>query len=366
MQIRRWVLTPVVFALLASAAVSFSPALAQQKKDPKLDKVQQQELQTASKIADTIAAGQPVSSEIGMSVRTDFLKAQNGLTYVPFVLSLDPAQVSSKAVTLYLRLVAKTPAAAPAAPSADVKKTADQAKEKPKDPAVAKAPEYAFQNVHLTDLKTPAAGGPYVLMGAFSVAAGEYDLYLIVNERMSADAKNKTAVRKVGFLKQPITVPNLWGNDLTTSSIIVADDLKPNEKPPTAEQLAEQPYTVGNNVVVPASSSKFSKTGGLSMVFLIYNAGQDGDHKPDVAVEYAFYQRLADRSEKYFNKTSPQTFNATTLPRAFDMAAGHNPLVSQYVSLASFPEGEYRLEIKITDKLSGKIVTRNVMFSVAA
>jgi hypothetical protein len=109
MQIRRWVLTPLAFALLASASVSFVPALAQQKKDPKLDKLQQQELQTAFKLADDLASGQPVPSDIGMSIRTDFLKALDGLTVVPFVLSLDPAQVRARSVILYFRLVARPP-----------------------------------------------------------------------------------------------------------------------------------------------------------------------------------------------------------------------------------------------------------------
>jgi len=362
MHIRRWVLTPLVFAFLASTAVSFSPALAQQKKDQKLEKANQQELQTAVKLADAIAAGQPVPSDIGMSIHTDFLKALNGLTFVPFVLSLDPAQVPSRSVTLYLRVVARTPAAAPAA---DAKSETNQAKDKSKVPAAAKAPEYAFQGIHFVDLKTPAPGGPYRLTRAFSVPAGDYDLYLIVKERAPADAKNKTGSQKVGFLKQSITVPDFWGNDLTTSSIIITDEVKPIDTPLTAEQIAEQPYTVGSNIVVPAVSTKFLKTGGLSMVFLIYNTGQDSNRKPDVAVEYLFYQRFTDKPEKFFNKTSPQAFNATTLPPQFDAAAGHNLLASQFVPLASFPEGEYRLEIRITDKLSGKAVTRNIMFSVA-
>ena len=34
--------------------------------------------------------------------------------------------------------------------------------------------------------------------------------------------------------------------------------------------------------------------------------------------------------------------------------------------LASFPEGEYRLEIKVTDKLAEKNVTRDVNFTVGA
>jgi len=38
----------------------------------------------------------------------------------------------------------------------------------------------------------------------------------------------------------------------------------------------------------------------------------------------------------------------------------------QTIPLASFPEGDYRLEIKITDKLATKSVTRDVKFSVSA
>jgi len=36
------------------------------------------------------------------------------------------------------------------------------------------------------------------------------------------------------------------------------------------------------------------------------------------------------------------------------------------VPLKSFPEGEYRLEIKVTDKTSNKVLTRDVKFNVKA
>jgi hypothetical protein len=36
------------------------------------------------------------------------------------------------------------------------------------------------------------------------------------------------------------------------------------------------------------------------------------------------------------------------------------------VPLKSFPAGEYRAEIKITDKLSGKTLTHNATFTVQA
>ena len=59
-----------------------------------------------------------------------------------------------------------------------------------------------------------------------------------------------------------------------------------------------------------------------------------------------------------------QTLNAQTLPREWDAAAGHQLQTGQAVPLAGFPEGDYRLEIKITDKLANKFVTRDVNFTV--
>jgi hypothetical protein len=56
--------------------------------------------------------------------------------------------------------------------------------------------------------------------------------------------------------------------------------------------------------------------------------------------------------------------NAQTLEKGFDLAAGHQLQAGQAVPLASFPEGDYRLEIKVTDKLGSKTLTRDVLFTV--
>ena len=96
------------------------------------------------------------------------------------------------------------------------------------------------------------------------------------------------------------------------------------------------------------------------------HAGVDpATKKPNVEVEYNFHQKTAD-GEKFFNKTEPQVMNAETLPPQFDMAAGHQLPGSLSVPLSSFPEGDYRLEVKLTDKTSGKTVTRESVFNVAA
>ena len=87
-------------------------------------------------------------------------------------------------------------------------------------------------------------------------------------------------------------------------------------------------------------------------------------NKPDVVVEYSFFTK-AGGTEKPFNRTSPQALNAQTLPPQFDVTAGHQLQAGQGVPLASFPEGDYRLEIKVTDKIASKSLTRDVNFSVS-
>ena len=98
------------------------------------------------------------------------------------------------------------------------------------------------------------------------------------------------------------------------------------------------------------------------MFLLIYNAKVNESNAPDVTVEYSFYA-IQNGAEKFFNKTNPQALNAQTLPPGFDPAAGMTN--GQTVPLASFPEGDYRLEIKITDKLTTKSLTREMKFSVS-
>ena len=58
--------------------------------------------------------------------------------------------------------------------------------------------------------------------------------------------------------------------------------------------------------------------------------------------------------------------NASTLGPQFDVKAGHQLLGGQGIPLASFPEGDYRLEIKIVDKVTGKTKIENSLFTVTA
>jgi hypothetical protein len=165
-------------------------------------------------------------------------------------------------------------------------------------------------------------------------------------------------------VKHTITVPDYWNDELATSSVFVTERIDPLPAPLTPQQQAERPYALGAMEIVPATSSEFKKSGELSTFLLIYNAKLDAANKPDVIVEFNFHTKQ-NGAEKFFNKTDPQLLNAQTLPPEFNAAAGHQLQSGQAIPLASFPEGEYRLEIKVTDKIANKSVTRDVNFTVA-
>jgi len=194
------------------------------------------------------------------------------------------------------------------------------------------------------------------------VAPGAYDAYVLIKEP-AASVKNKKAAAKAGLLKVALNVPSYATSELTTSSLIVTNMLAVLKAPPSPAELAANPYLFGSTVVMPSLDSKFSKNDELNVFFFIYNSGLDADGKPDVTVDYNFYQRTGD-AEKFFNKTPALELNAKTLPSTFDGRAGHQLPGGQGLPLASFPEGEYRLEIKIVDKLAGKTKIETCRFTV--
>jgi len=160
-----------------------------------------------------------------------------------------------------------------------------------------------------------------------------------------------------------LTVPSYATGELTTSTVIIADKVEPMTAAISVEQQAENPYTFGATKITPSTATRFPKSAELSIIFIVYNTALDAAKKPDISIEYNFH-RKAQEGEKFFNKTPPQQFNPSTLPPNFDIAAGHQLVAGQTVPLGSFPEGDYRLEIKITDNISKKSLTRDVSFAV--
>lgn len=336
----------VAFTLTAAVALVFSAGLfAQKRDDRKQDEALRKEVQGAVKLVDEAIDGHPASNDAAITwLHQDMMKATNKKQYVPFTVSIDPSKVREGKAVFYWRVLSK---AGKPAPSAD-------------DPA-RKRIDYPFEDMSVVQVKSDST--PLRISRSFVVPTGEYDIYIVVKEFTSN--QKKAAEPKASLLKQAISVPDLWNGELSTSSVIVTQRIDPLPAPLTPQQQVDRPYALGNMELIPAFDLKFSKTEELATFVLIYNPKADAMNKPDVTVEYNFYEKSSG-AEKFFNKTPTQNLNARTLPPTFDLTAGAQLQSGQAVPLASFPEGEYRLEIKITDKLGNKIITRDVNFSVTA
>ena len=353
------------FALVVLGGVVASVGVYAQK-DKKQEEAEKKEIQSIVKIVDGMAAGQPAPNDLSATwLREDHLKAQGNKQYVPFTVSLDPSKISGGTVAFYWRVVAKT--AAPAdVPAAGQQK--DEKKDKDK-----KRPDYAYEDVSFVPVT--AGQNPMRIVRSFTVSAGSYDVYIVVKEPAQEKAPKNAPPPKVSLFKQVVNVPDFWNGEFSTSSVIVAQRIDPLPAPLTPVQQVDRPYALGVLEFVPAYDTKMSKKSELSTFMLIYNPKVDSANKPDMLVEYNFCQASdgnqpkagepCKAGEKFFNKTTPQNLNASTLPPQFDLAAGHQLQTGQAVPLALFPEGEYRLEIKVTDKIANKVLVRDVNFSVA-
>jgi hypothetical protein len=395
MQVRR-VLTFSVAAILISAAF---PAFAQRnnEKPPQRSPQEQQDVQALVQavelalLADigipvpapgtpapaTIPAAKPLpfgtadsaQGEIPLKWESNhFVKGQTD-TYIPFTLALDRASVPSGAA-IWIRVVNAEQAAGFASALAQAQAAAAKGNNRNQPPPRA---TFAWDNGSFVDV--PEGNK---LSRAIQLRPGQYVVYIAVKEKSAAPAGNQRnnnnrndrnappaaagAPGKVGLLRHEITVPDYGVADLATSSVILARSVEQVSAAPADQE--SNPYVFGPMRIVPSPDGKFAKSAELSVIFWIYGAQPAASGKPDVTIDYSFYVKPSDAAEKYFNKTAPQQLNAQTLPPEFSIAAGHQLPGSLVVPLTSFPTGDYRLEIKVTDKASGKNVTQNVNFTV--
>ncbi len=366
------VVSALVVSLVAGAA-----AYGQAKNSPpKVDKVYQAEIAAATKVVDEVMKGQDAPTGYTFSFTNHSMKSRDGKTYVPFLLTFDKGQALPAPAAYYVRVVSKgnleKAQKAIAAHEDAVKKAAMAAKLDPENTELAEAEdklraeapkmEYAFEDFKSINFANPKPDTLFMLPSAMAVAPGEYDAYILIKESQ-ASLKNKKQPAKAGLLKVALKVPDYTKPDLGTSSIILSSMVQPLKAAPTDADVARNPYIFGASVVTPSLDFKFSKNDELSILFYIYSAGFDQAGKPNLTVDYSFYQRTGE-TEKFFNKTAALELNANTLPPAFDGKAGHQLNGGQALPLASFEAGEYRIEIKIVDKLTGKTKVENVRFTV--
>jgi hypothetical protein len=330
-----------------------------------VEQTQREEGEAILSLADAVMAGKPAPSDFGVSWQNDFVKAQRG-TFVPFTLTVDASQLTRRSALVYVRAIRRS--------TTPERKRQDRAPDRDE-------PGYPVDAIFPVELTAPV--GLARVSRGFSVPPGEYDVFVVMRERVNPAAPRTRP--KAAALRQPLTVPDFRTSELTTSSVIVADRLDVLAEPLPADQLAERPYAIGRNEITPAVDRRFRRDEELIVVFLVYNPMVTPERQFDVRVEYHFYRKaevgrgpLVEVSgaagapppslagEQYFNRTDPQRFNPVLMGAAFDPSTGEPVMAGQVVPLAGFEVGDYRLAVQVIDLLSGKSVSRDVFFTVGS
>jgi hypothetical protein len=342
--------------------------------DDRLEQLHRREGEAIIALADAALAGRSVPSDLTIHWKHDVLKAQQG-TFVPFVVTIDPVSPAPAAILLYVRLVDRSGAFRP--------QEAETQRAEVRPSAQSRRDEDAFvpsgvEEVYPINLRA-APPGPIRISRGFSVRPGDYDLIVVARERV--DPAHPGAPRRAATLTKRLTLPDFAHTELTTSSVILADGLTVLDTPPPSEQTVDRPYLIGLSEIRPAADNVFRRDEELIVVFLVYNPSVTPERKFDIEVEYHFFIEtgggapdrdvpaessppFARDGERYFNHTKPQRFTPAIMGPQFDPTAGQPLMAGQGVPLAAFPEGEYRLSIRVTDIVTGKSIVRDVSFSV--
>jgi hypothetical protein len=350
-----WALVCAVVGADAAPLQNRLPGPADGRLQERSDEARRKEGEALIGLADSAMSGR-APSDFSIQWRNDFLKAQNG-TFVPFTLTVDRSTLTAASLLMYVR-AARRDASSPARGRGAFVR-------------------YPFDIIFPVDIPAPA-GHPLRITRGFAVPAGDYDVYVALRER-PADPLGAEPRLRAAVLKQPLTVPDFWSGELTTSTVIVADRIDTLPAPIAGDEVLERPYVIGQNEIHPAAGTAFKKDRELIVVFLIYNPAVSPEKHFEIQVDYHLFRKVpagtaepapvagqpaARAGERYVTRTNPQRFTPPVMGEKFDPAAGQPMLAGQGILLSSFQDGEYRLGITVTDQLSRRTVSRDVVFTV--
>jgi hypothetical protein len=146
-------------------------------------------------------------------------------------------------------------------------------------------------------------------------------------------------------VKQPLEVPNLAGGQLVVTPVVLGDSISL-----AGPQEGDRAFVFGPSSLTPSVVNRFGQSDSLTCGFRVYGWKADAEAKPDLAVEYVFYQRIGS-GLRFYNKTKIQSISPKTLSRVFDgrkgvVGTGHS------MRLTNFPPGEFELTVRVQDRRS--------------
>jgi hypothetical protein len=241
------------------------------------------------------------------------------------------------------------------------KRAAEAALKQTRDRRLAGLAVFPFEDFDFSPVLARRPDGVLRVQRALAVPPGEYDVYVAIAGR--APDRKAVGSGTAAVFRQAVSVPAVPPDTLALSSLILAERLVPLDRPHPPEAQASHPYALGWTEIVPAPRAPLASSATLSVVFQVHHPAPTLSGKPDLEAAYRVF-RQGPGGERLARTLGAERFNAATLPSNFDLRVGHQVVGMRAVLLASLGAGDYRLEISVTDRVSGRSATADTTFSI--
>jgi GWxTD domain-containing protein len=186
-------------------------------------------------------------------------------------------------------------------------------------------------------------GTSRIYQKAVPLAPGLYRLDIVIKDLNSGN---------VGVVNARLDVPRFDDDQLSNSSLILADDIRRV----SSKDIGLGQFVLGDLKVRPKLDQTFTPEDSMGVFLQIYNLKvDDKTHKADASVEFR-----VTKDEK--GQTGPAL--------KFDIPAdkipehGEEMTLANQITLGSLAPGKYKLEVAVTDNVSKQTITPTTEFTV--
>ena len=198
------------------------------------------------------------------------------------------------------------------------------------DSVVLDVPEDQFQ--HYSERKS-------VYQKVLPLRPGQYKVSVVVKDDING---------RLGTIDLGVRVPHYQDNELSNSSLILADLIQPL---PT-NQVGTGPFVIGSTKVRPSVNQTFTRDQRMGIFLQVYNLGLDPQtHRPSMNIQYDIAKdgkTILDQPEDTSKWTN----------------AGAQVTLQKTLDLKSLQPGKYSVAIKITDNVTKQTVSPSATFEV--
>jgi GWxTD domain-containing protein len=161
---------------------------------------------------------------------------------------------------------------------------------------------------------------------------------------------------KTGIFSRSYTVPDFGDEKLTTSTLILADQMEPVP----AREVGTGNFVIGTNKVRPKVSSSdgkpasFTKKEKINFWLQVYNLGVDQKtNKPSATVEYQVVNTATNQHVLDFTESTAQMGNV-----------GEQVTLGKSLQLSQLDPGIYQVTIKVNDQISKQTISPTAKVAV--